>query len=104
MLYRTWRAKHLHTGPRQYIMHRRLQQALNFPIGESLQWQDLDHDPYPLYDRLRATEPVTWAPHLKRWLVTRRADVLAVLSDPSTFRTDAPGSLIRDHLGVQMLS
>ena len=38
------------------------------------------------------------------WFVTRRSDVLAVLRDPETYRTDSPRSTIRDTFGTQMLS
>ena len=34
----------------------------------------------------------------------RRSDVLAVLRDPETYRTDSPRSTIRDTFGTQMLS
>lgn len=47
---------------------------------------------------------MTWAPALGEWLVTRRDDVLAILRDPETFRTDAERSPIRDSFGEQMLS
>ncbi|MDQ6898007.1 MAG: cytochrome P450 [Candidatus Dormibacteraeota bacterium] len=36
-------------------------------------------DPYPLYDRLRSTDPVHWDPYLHAWVVTRYADVIEVL-------------------------
>jgi cytochrome P450 len=38
------------------------------------------------------------------WFVTRRADVVNVLRDTETFRTDSPHSTIRDTFGEQMLS
>ena len=39
-------------------------------------------DPYPLYHRLRAEEPVHWHERLGGWLLTRHADVQLVLRDP----------------------
>ncbi len=36
-------------------------------------------NPYPLYDRLRREDPVHWDPFLHAWVVTRYADVVAVL-------------------------
>jgi cytochrome P450 len=39
-------------------------------------------DPYPLFDELRATEPVHWSDRLDAWLVTRYDDVLEGLNDP----------------------
>ena len=35
-------------------------------------------DPYPLYHRLRAEDPVHWDPFLHTWVVTRYADVVTV--------------------------
>lgn len=38
-------------------------------------------DPYPFYHRLRTEDPVYWSP-LGFWVLTRYADVMAVLRDP----------------------
>ncbi|MBX6342139.1 MAG: cytochrome P450, partial [Thermomicrobiaceae bacterium] len=38
-------------------------------------------DPYPLYDFLRAWDPVHWSEETGRWILTRYADVSAVLRD-----------------------
>ena len=38
-------------------------------------------DPYPLYDRLRAEDPVHWSEIYGCWLLTRYADVLQSLRD-----------------------
>jgi cytochrome P450 len=50
-------------------------------------------DPYPLYARLRAEDPVHWDPFLHAWVVTRYADVLTVLHDYSADRTPTPEQL-----------
>ena len=50
-------------------------------------------DPYPLYDRLRREDPVHWDPYLHAWVVTRYADVIAVLHDFSAARTPTPEQL-----------
>lgn len=42
---------------------------------------DFVADPYPVYARLRAQGPVSWAPHTGQFLVPRHADVDAVLRD-----------------------
>ncbi len=42
-------------------------------------------DPYPIYDALRAKEPVFYAPQLNMWVVTRHADIETVFLDPATF-------------------
>src|SRR5262245_39781856 len=39
-------------------------------------------DPYPLYRGLRAADPVHFHPALQGWILTRHADVTAVLRDP----------------------
>jgi pimeloyl-[acyl-carrier protein] synthase len=39
-------------------------------------------DPYPVYARLRVTDPVYWDPASSSWVLTRYADVLAALQDP----------------------
>ncbi len=39
-------------------------------------------DPYPTYRALRETSPVSWSPLLDSWILTRYADVDAVLMDP----------------------
>ncbi len=38
-------------------------------------------DPFPLYRRLRERDPVHWSEPLKGWVLTRYADVRAVLND-----------------------
>lgn len=75
-----------------------------FPLGAAVTLADLSHDPYPLFHELRSREPVTWAPELGMWLLTRRDDVARVLGDPARFTTDSPASTIRDVFGRQMLS
>ena len=40
-------------------------------------------DPFPLFALLRAQDPVHWSPMFKGWIVTRYADVQAVLNGPA---------------------
>jgi cytochrome P450 len=47
-------------------------------------------NPYPLYHRLRARDPVFWDPYLHAWIVTRYEDVITVLSRYSAARTPTP--------------
>ncbi|HEX4936208.1 MAG TPA: cytochrome P450 [Gemmatimonadaceae bacterium] len=75
-----------------------------FPIGATLAVEQLAADPYPVFARLRAHEPVTWAPALNQWLVTSRDIAMEVLRDHERFRTDSAHSPIRDTFGAQMLS
>jgi cytochrome P450 len=76
----------------------------NFPIGATVTVDELTVNPYPIFDRLRAAEPVTWAPALGQWLVTSRTIGMEVLRDHERFRTDGEHSPIRDTFGAQMLS
>lgn len=50
-------------------------------------------DPYPLYARLRAEDPVHWDPFLHAWVVTRYEDVQRVLLEFSANRTPTPAQL-----------
>ncbi|MFI5249962.1 MAG: cytochrome P450, partial [Gemmatimonadales bacterium] len=72
--------------------------------GPRVRLCDLAIDPYPILARLRESNPVAWVEETQMWFVTRRADVLLVLRDPETYRTDSPRSTIRDTFGTQMLS
>src|SRR5437016_11778851 len=50
-------------------------------------------NPYPLYHRLLTEDPVHWDPFLHTWVVTRYADVVAVLQHFSAQRTPTPQQL-----------
>jgi cytochrome P450 len=62
--------------------------------GRQLAWKNifdpfdekLSVAPFPEYHRLRSVEPVHWSPPLQSWVLTRMADIQAVLNDDS-FRT-----------------
>ncbi len=47
-------------------------------------------NPYPLYRRLRACDPVHWDPYIHAWVVTRYEDVVTVLTRFSAARTPGP--------------
>ena len=78
--------------------------ARRFPLGARLTIDALADDPYPTFRELRTLEPVTWAPKLDMWLLTRRDDVVRVLADWERFTTDSPASTIRDIFGSHMLT
>lgn len=75
-----------------------------FPLGAGVTLAQLSDNPYPVFQRLRAQEPVTWVPSIGQWLVTSRDVVMDVLRDTNRFRTDSEQSPIRDTFGPQMLS
>ena len=78
--------------------------AHRYPLGARLTIDALADDPYPVFHELRAAEPVTWAPELGMWLLTRRDDIVRVLADWERFTTDSPASNIRDIFGSHMLT
>src|SRR5262245_22357971 len=43
---------------------------------------DMLADPYPVYHRLRAADPVHWHAPINSWVLTRYRDVAAALTDP----------------------
>jgi pimeloyl-[acyl-carrier protein] synthase len=57
-------------------------------------------NPYPLFQRLRAEDPVHWDPFLHSWVVTRYTDVLEVLHTFSANRTHTPEKLRAMGLGA----
>ena len=59
-------------------------------------------DPYPLYHRLRAEDPVHWDSFLHAWVVTRYTDVIRVLQTFSADRTPSPEQL--SAMGLQALN
>ncbi len=59
-------------------------------------------DPYPLYRRLRAEDPVHWDPYLHAWVVTAYAEAVEVLHRFSAERTPTPEKLAA--LGMSELS
>lgn len=78
-----------------------------FPVGAQISVAQLSENPYPLFQRLLAEEPITWLPQYKMWLVARRADVVAILRDAETFTMVPPAGQINPMealFGPMMLS
>ena len=63
---------------------------------------DILADPYPLYARLRSTDPVHWDPYLHAWVVTRYADVVEVFQQFAADRTPTAAQLQK--LGIEALT
>lgn len=76
----------------------------SFPLGAAVTIAELERDPYPVYARLRAAEPLSWIAALDMWWVTDHATARAVLMDAASFTTAWPGSLIFDTFGTHMLT
>jgi cytochrome P450 len=63
---------------------------------------DVLANPYPLYHRLRDSDPVHWDPYLHAWVLTRYQDVVHVLTHFSANRTPTPGQLSK--MGLSSLN
>ncbi len=74
--------------------------AARFPLGRDLTLDELDRDPYPVFDRLRRQEPISWVAALDMWYVVGYEDVRSLLSDPR-LTTASPRSTIVDTFGAQ---
>jgi cytochrome P450 len=75
-----------------------------YPLGGAITLAQLEADPYPVYARLQALEPISWVDALGMWYVTRYEDVRAITLDQARFTTAFERSLILDTFGPQMLS
>lgn len=75
-----------------------------FRLGSQAHLEDLSNNPYPVLKILQEHEPISWITELGAWFVTRRADILTVLLDSTTFSVASPRSLLEDTLGPTMLS
>lgn len=75
-----------------------------FPIGATITINDLEGDLHPLLHRLRAIEPVSWLPSINGWLITRRADAIAIMRNSKSYTVDHPGFSTAQVVGPSMLS
>lgn len=75
-----------------------------FPVGAAITTDELDHDPYPAFKRLREQEPVSWIPALGMYFVTRYEDVQNVLRDADNFVVGTENSTLTETLGEHMLT
>ena len=72
-------------------------------LGEHVTLEELELDPYPIYERLRDEEPVSWVPAVQLWLVTRYEDVRTVALEPERFTAATEPSTLNRTMGVNML-
>jgi cytochrome P450 len=72
-------------------------------IGASVEVDALERDPYPIYARLRAEEPVSWVESVGLWLVTRWDDVTFVDVHPELFTAETEPSTLNRTFGKNLL-
>ncbi len=64
----------------------------------------LDHDPYPIFEQIRAMGGVAWIETLNMWYVVGYHDVRAILMNTTHFSTGTDHSLLYDTFGTHMLT
>ncbi len=72
-------------------------------LGQQVRLAELHADPYPIYQRLRANEPVSFVPAANRYLVTRYEDIVHLERNPEIFSADEAKSLMKRVMGHTML-
>ena len=72
-------------------------------IAETITVEALESDPYPIYERLRADEPVSWVESVGLWLVTRWDDVQRVDQSPDLFTAETEPSTLNRTFGKNLL-
>jgi cytochrome P450 len=78
-------------------------QARPIPSADWVTIPELYADPYPIYQRLRATEPIHWVPAVDRYLVIGHHACHTVELDQERFSADETGSLMKRAMGHSML-
>ena len=73
-------------------------------IGETITLAALDDDPDPIFERLRAEEPISWVPALEMWLVARWDDVAYMEAHPELFTAATEPSFLARALGSNILT
>lgn len=63
---------------------------MQIPSDETITVHTMMRDPYSVYKRLRASAPVTYAPALKRTLITKASDTRAIKDNPVLFSSNDP--------------
>jgi cytochrome P450 len=73
-------------------------------VGETITVEELERDPYPIYARLRAEEPVSRVEAVGLWLVTLWADVLEVVEQPELYTGETDPSTLERTFGRNLLA
>jgi cytochrome P450 len=75
-----------------------------YSVGASVTPEALALDPYPIYARLQAEEPISWIPALNMYYIVRYEHVHAMLTDPARFTVGTEHSTLYDTFGTHMLT
>ncbi len=74
-----------------------------YPTDESISIEQLVMDPYPIYQRLRAEQPVVNVPAVGRILITKAKDTQQIKMDPVLFSSDDPNTPMERAFGAKTL-
>jgi len=72
-------------------------------VGSEIGVAQLEADPYPIYEQLRAEEPVCFVESVGLWLVTRWSDVQHVDKSPELFSGETEPSTLNRTFGKNLL-
>ena len=72
-------------------------------VASEIRLSELTNDPYPIFQRLRHTDPVAWVPAADRYLVTRYDDVMHVERNQQIFSSVEENSLMTRAIGPALL-
>jgi cytochrome P450 len=73
-------------------------------VGTEITVEQLESDPYPIYEQLREEEPVCYVESVGLWLVTRWADVQYVDKSPDLFTGETEPSTLKRTFGRNLLA
>ena len=73
-------------------------------VGTEITVEQLESDPYPIYEQLREEEPVCYVESVGLWLVTRWADVQYVDKSPGLFTGETEPSTLKRTFGRNLLA
>lgn len=73
-------------------------------VGTEITVEQLESDPYPIYEQLREEEPVCYVESVGLWLVTRWADVQYVDKTPDLFTGETEPSTLERTFGRNLLA
>jgi len=76
---------------------------MSVSFATEVQVTALEADPYGVYARLRAEDPVAWVPSVNRYFVTRFDDVMQVERNPELFSSVEEPSLMTRAIGATLL-
>jgi cytochrome P450 len=79
-------------------------ESIKASIGASVSLDALARDPYPIYARMQAVEPISWVPSLNMYYAVKYEHVHLMLTEPARFAVGTEHSTLFDTFGTHMLT